>query len=223
LLATITVPLLGAAGIVSAYSQVGAWRGLWQTTYGALVLSKIGLALPLLALIAFNNRVSVPALRSGAAVPATRARFIRAAGSELALLVAVLGVTAALVGEAPAKSSLPQRRGAHASATTATRSAGPFKARVILWPAKVGPNTVQMTVTSGSRHLPIGEVDLAALPPGAGATPLNVNVIKLSSTRFRTVRAPLRRPGRWELEMTIRTGLAEWLVRIPVAIAARPR
>jgi copper transport protein len=223
LLATMTVPLLGAAGIVSAYSQVGAWRGLWQTTYGALILAKIGLVLPLLALGVFNNRVSVPALRSGAAVPAIRARFIRAVGIELALLVAVLGVTAALVDEAPAKSVLTQRRAAHASAFTTSRSAGPFKALVTLRPATVGPNTVEMTVTSGSRDLPIGEVDLAAVPPLAGAKAVKLNVVQVSSTRFRTVGAPLRRPGTWELEMTIRTGLTEWLARIPVTIAARPR
>jgi copper transport protein len=223
LLATITVPLLGAAGIVSAYSQVGAWRGLWQTTYGVLILAKIGLVLPLLALGAFNNRVSVPALRSGAAVPAIRARFIRAVGIELALLVAVLGVTAALVDEAPAKSVLTQRRPAHGSALTATRSAGPFKALVTLRPGTVGPNTVEMTVTSGSRDLPIGEVDLAAVPPLTGAKAVKLNVVQVSSTRFRTVGAPLRRPGTWELEITIRTGLTEWLARIPVTIAPRPR
>ncbi len=222
LLATITVPLLGAAGIVSAYSEVGAWRGLWQTTYGVLILAKIGLVLPLLALGAFNNRVSVPALRTGAATPAIRARFIRAVGIELALLLVVLGVTAALVDEAPAKGVLTQHRAAHVSAVTATRSAGPFKARVTVRPATVGPNTVQITVTSGSRDLPIGEVDLAAVPPLAGAKSVKLNVVQVSSTRFRSVGAPLRRPGTWELEMTIRTGLTEWLARIPVTIAARP-
>jgi copper transport protein len=223
LLATITVPLLGAAGIVSAYSQVGAWRGLWQTTYGVLILAKVGLVLPLLALAAFNNRVSVPALRSGAAVPAIRARFIRAVGIELALLFAVLGLTAALVDEAPAKGVLKQPTVAHGAALRATRSAGPFKALVTLRPATVGANTVEMTVTSGSRDLPIGEVDLAAVPPSAGAKAVKLAVVQTAGTRFQTVGALLRRPGRWELEMTIRTGLTEWLTRIPVTIAARPR
>ncbi|MGH3025373.1 MAG: CopD family protein, partial [Gaiellaceae bacterium] len=188
-----------------------------------LILAKIGLVLPLLALGAFGNRVSVRALRSGATVPAIRARFLRAVGIELGLLVAVLGVTAALVDEAPAKNVLPQPHAALASALTATRSAGPFKARVTLRPATVGPNTVQMRVTSGSRDLPIGEVDLAAVPPSAGAKPVNLNVVQVSSARFRTAGAALRQPGTWELEMTIRSGLTEWLARIPVTIAARPR
>ena len=106
LMAMISVPLLGAAGIVSAYLEVRAWRGLWETTYGVLILAKVGLVLPLLALGAFNNRVSVPALRTAAASKSTRTRFIRAVAAELGLLVVVLGVTAALVDEAPAKDLL---------------------------------------------------------------------------------------------------------------------
>jgi copper transport protein len=223
LMAMISVPLLGAAGIVSAYLEVRVWRGLWQTTYGVLILAKIGLVLPLLALGAFNNRVSVPALRAGSAVQAVRTRFIRAMAIELALLAAVLGVTAALVDEAPAKSALANPSPAHATSFTATRSAGPFKAVVTVRPATAGANAVEMKVTSGSRHLPIGEVDLAAVPPSGGSKPVNLNVVQLSGERFRVAAAPLRLPGRWELEMTVRTGLTEWLTRIPVTIAAQRR
>ncbi len=226
LLATITVPLLGAAGIVSAYSQVGAWRGLWQTTYGVLILAKIGLVLPLLALGAFNNRVSVPALRSGAAVPGDpralhpgrrdRARAARR-GTRRHRGAGRRGAREERADAAP--------RGARAG----SRFHGDALGRALqgAWSRfglrRSGPNTVEMTVTSGSRHLPIGEVDLAAVPPLAGAKALKLNVVQLSSTRFRTAGAALRRPGRWELEMTIRTGLTEWLARIPVTIAARPR
>ena len=106
LLATVAVAVLGVAGVISAYLEVGAWRGLWDTTYGLLILAKIALLLPLLALGAFNNRVSVPALKSGAASPAVRSRFVRAAGLEVVLLAVVVGVTAALIGEAPAKNTV---------------------------------------------------------------------------------------------------------------------
>jgi copper transport protein len=222
LMAMIAVPLLGAAGIVSAYLEVRAWRGLWQTTYGILVLTKIGVVLPLLALGAFNNRVSVPALRAGAALPGMRNRFLRAVGIELGLLLVILGVTAALVDEAPAKSVITNRSQAQATTFTATRSAGPFRTALTLHPALVGANTVDMRVTS-ARHLTIGEVDLAAVPPEGRLKPVNLNVVQLSASRFRVVDAPLRLPGRWELEVTVRQGLTEWLARIPVTIAARRR
>jgi copper transport protein len=218
LMAMISVPLLGAAAIVSAYLEVRVWRGLWETRYGILLLVKIGLAMPLVALGAFNNRVVVPKLRAGTAVPAVRRNFLRAIGAELGLLAIVLGVTSALIDEAPAKSVLASPTTFNAT-FTATRAAGPFKAVVTLRPALAGDNTVDMTVTS-SRHLKIGEVDLAALPPGSVGKPLNLNVIQLSATRFRVKGAPLRKAGDWEFEMTVRTGLTEWLARIPVEIGA---
>lgn len=220
LMAMVTVPLLGAAGIVSAYLEVHAWRGLWQTTYGVLILAKIGLVLPLLALGAFNNRVSVRALRTGTALDAVRSRFVRAIGTELVLLLAILGVTAALVDEAPAKGVLAAT--SRPTNFTATRSTGPFTATLTLRPALSGANTVEMRVTS-RRHLAIGEVDLAALPPAHGRKPVNLNVVQVSASRFRVADAPLRTPGRWELEMTVRQGLTEWLTRIPVTIAGADR
>jgi copper transport protein len=216
LMAMIAIPLLGAAGIVSAYLEVRVWRGLWETTYGVLILVKIAIALPLLALGAFNNRVSVPALRAGAASPATPTRFLRAVGTELALLLAVLAVTAALIDEAPAKGVLSTTT-PQPTALTAHGSAGPFRTTVTLRPALAGTNTVDMRVTS-ARHLTIGEVDLAAVSPGGKLKPVNLNVAQLSATRFRVAKATLRPPGRWELEMTVRHGLTEWLARIPVTI-----
>ncbi len=225
LTATLTVPVLGAAGIVLAYIEVHAWRGLWETTYGILVLTKIGLVLPLLALAAYNNRVSVRALRTGAADHLKRTRFVRAVGVELCLLVAILGVTAALVDEAPAKTVLAASGAAtptgRATTLSVTRSTGPFKATLTLRPGVAGDNTVEMKVTS-ARHLKIGEVDLAAVPPGSGRRPINLDVIQLSPSGFRVVRAPLRDPGRWDLEMTIRQGLTEWLTRFPVTITRAP-
>ena len=58
-----SVAVLLAAGGANAYLEVRAFRGFVDSTYGALVLVKIALAIPLLALGAFNNRVSVPRLR----------------------------------------------------------------------------------------------------------------------------------------------------------------
>jgi copper transport protein len=221
LMAMLTVPLLGTAGIVLAYVEVHAWRGFWDTTSGVLILMKIGLVLPLLALGAFNNRVTVPALRAGTATRSMQVRFMRAIGAELALLLAVIGVTAALVDEATAKSVLAsQKKPAQASSFTASRSAGPFEATVTLHPALAGANTVEMKVTS-TRHLTIGEVDLAAISPQG--KPSNLNVVQLSGSRFRVINAPLRLPGKWELEMTVRQGLTEYLARIPVTIGAAHR
>jgi copper transport protein len=216
--AMVAVPLLGAAGILSAYLEVRAWRGLWETTYGILILAKVGVVVPVLALGAFNNRVTVPALRAGVTSPVMRARFLRAIGAELGLLLVILGVTAALIDEAPAKSAI--KPAGQANTFTATRSAGPFRVTLTLDPAVAGVNTVTMTVTS-VRHLTIGEVDLAAVPPAGRLKPVYLGVFQLSGSRFKVVDAPLRVPGRWDLEMTVRQDLTEYLARFPVTIAAR--
>ena len=64
LLAVGSVSLLIASGTVSGYLQVRALRGLWETTYGQLLLLKLGLVVPLLALGLYHNRRAVPRLRS---------------------------------------------------------------------------------------------------------------------------------------------------------------
>ena len=56
-----SVVALLAAGIVSAYLQLRTWSALWDNRYGLLVLAKIVLVVPLLALGAYNNRYAVPA------------------------------------------------------------------------------------------------------------------------------------------------------------------
>ena len=84
--------------------QVRALRGLWETTYGQLLLVKLALVLPLLALGLYNNRRAVPRLRQRLATAAERTRFLRIAAAELALMVAIVSVTAVLVSEPPGAS-----------------------------------------------------------------------------------------------------------------------
>jgi hypothetical protein len=82
---------------------VRVWRGLWETTYGRLLLAKLALVLPLLALGAYNNRFAVPRLKAGIASAVERTRFLRTAGAELAPMAAIVGVTAVLVAQPPAR------------------------------------------------------------------------------------------------------------------------
>jgi hypothetical protein len=175
----------------------------------------------LLALAAFNNRVSVRALRSDAASPAVRSRFVRAAGGEVALLAVIVAVTAALVDEAPAKNAVVPLAIANRPGVTTSTTAGPFRATVRVSPAVAGDDTLDMSVTGRHGEAPaIGEVDLAADPPKSGLPPVNLNVVQLSPTHFRVAHARLQPAGTWHLEMTVRTDLTEWLTRFPIRIGA---
>ena len=62
ILAIVSVVALIAAGSLRGYEEVRAFHGLWDTTYGKLLLAKIALVLPLLGLGAYNNRYAVPRL-----------------------------------------------------------------------------------------------------------------------------------------------------------------
>ena len=105
-MAVVSVAVLLVAGTINGYLQVRAWRGLWETEYGVLLLVKLGLVLPLLALGAYNNRFAVPRLRAQIASVVERRRFLRTAGVELAIMVAVVGVTAGLVNAPPARTAI---------------------------------------------------------------------------------------------------------------------
>ena len=75
-LAVVSIATLLTAGVVNGFLEVGSWRGLWETTYGQLLLVKVALVLPVLALGAFDDRVSVPRLRAKIASALERRRFL---------------------------------------------------------------------------------------------------------------------------------------------------
>jgi copper transport protein len=104
-LAVVSISVLLSAGVLSGFLEVRSWSGLWETTYGRLLLVKVGLVLPILALGAFNNRVSVPCLRTGVSSAVERRRFVTSVTVELALAVVIVGVTAALVAEPPPRAT----------------------------------------------------------------------------------------------------------------------
>ena len=137
-LAVVSIATLLTAGVINGFLEVGSWRGLWETTYGQLLLVKVALVLPVLALGAFNNRVSVPRLRARIASALERRRFLVSVAVELALAVVIVGVTAALVAEPPAK--------AHPSAET-----DPVSRDVFVHPYRADAKTVPAWQEIGHR------------------------------------------------------------------------
>jgi copper transport protein len=99
--ALIAVSLLALSGVVHAIIEVGSWSALVSTTYGVLVVVKLGLLAAMLALAVVNRRV----------------RGDRGIRAELALGVLVLAVAAVLTGTPPARGT---------SAPTNTQAAAPL-------------------------------------------------------------------------------------------------
>jgi copper transport protein len=196
------VAVLLTAGALNGYEQVGAWRGLWETTYGVLLLVKVGLVLPLLALGFYNNRYSVPRLRRDAASPAERRRFLRAAGAELAIMIAVVGVTAVLVTEPPAKASVV-RKGPYATTT----SLGPLELNFVADPAKAGLNELHLYLLDQSgRPADVAEVRVLATLPSQGIGPLRFTARHLAPGHFAVLGVQLTIPGDWQFRVEARRG-----------------
>ena len=199
-LAVVSVIALVAAGLTSGFLEVRSWQALWHTTYGQLLLVKAALLLPLIALGAFNNRISVPGLRSGAATPQTRRHFVRTMALELALMTVIVGVTAALVAEPPAKA-----QGASGLVSRDGRI-GPYDYTVTVDPARTGTNEVHVyLLDSTGQPASVDEIALSASLPAADVGPLELKASPAGPGHV-LARAQLPLAGDWQLQLAVRKG-----------------
>jgi copper transport protein len=99
------VAVLAVTGVIQAYIAVRTLNALTHTTYGELVLLKIGLLGLLIGLGAINRERVIPTLRrlrtAGAPASETGVLLARTTRGELATMACVFAVTAALLAYTP--------------------------------------------------------------------------------------------------------------------------
>jgi copper transport protein len=197
-MAVLSVAALLVAGTINGYLQVRAWRGLWETEYGILLLVKIGLVLPLLALGAYNNRYAVPRLRARIASGLERRRFMRFAGAELVVMVAVVGVTAALVNAPPARTEVQMHE-----ASEVELELGPLMAHMEVMPGTLGQNEIHLEFTKGRPD----EVRVSARLESKDIGPLRYRARPgMDAGAYVVRRANLSPAGEWEIRVDARRG-----------------
>jgi copper transport protein len=197
-MAVVSVAVLIVAGTVNGYLQVRAWRGLWDTEYGVLLLVKLGLVLPLLGLGAYNNRYAVPRLRARLASAVERRRFMRFASAELAVMVAVVGVTAGLVNAPPARTEVQMHEAAEEELEL-----GPLMAHMEVTPGMLGRNEIHLEFTKGRPD----EVTVSARLESKGIGPLRYRARRaMERGVFVVKRANLAPAGEWEIRVDARRG-----------------
>ena len=202
-----SVAALLVAGVVNGYEQLGAWRGLWDTTYGLLLLAKVALVLPLLALGAYNNRRAVPRLKAHTASAVERGRFLRMAMAELALVLAVVGVTAVLVTEPPARASVAPQ-GPYAEVVPF----GELELNLVVDPAVAGANAIHLYLTEPSgQPANVDELRLSASLASRQVGPLRYTARRLAPGHYTVPRAQLALAGDWQLRVEGRRGEFEAL------------
>ncbi len=205
--AVVAVAILVLAGVINGYLQVRAWEGLWQTTYGRLLLAKVALLLPVLVLAAYNNRRSVGRLHAGSPLPAERRTFLRVSLVELGLLTAIVAVTAVLVSETPAKSQVVP---SGPFATTA--ELGTLELNLVVDPARAGPNEIHLyLLTASGQPAEADGVEIGASLPEHDVGPFHFEGVPAGPGHFIFPSATLPFAGHWQLHVAVRRGKFEEL------------
>ncbi len=199
--AVISVAALVTAGTLNGYLQIRTWDALFNTTYGQLLIAKIALVTPLLLIGLFNNRF-VPRLKAGQSTAAQRQRFLRMTGAELAIMALIVGVTAVLVSEPPAKAQAAIEE-AQVPKGTATIITGPYHLELKVEPGTAGPNDIVIEVVHGD---PPTEVKVSASLPEQQIGPLDYVAVKSGETEYTVKGADLSIAGTWTLNVNVRVG-----------------
>jgi copper transport protein len=206
-LAGLAVAALLLTGVIQGLIEVRAIDELASTAFGRAVLVKSALLVSLLIpLGAYNRRVSVPTLRRLAAGGETPGRagvlLRRTVRAEVALVVVVLGVTAALVSYAPAYTA-----GAPSGPAEVTKALGPADAQLTVDPARVGPNDVHLYLTDRRTGQPwdrTKELTVTLALPEKRLGPLKQSVRKAGPGHFIVDGATFGVPGDWRVALTSR-------------------
>ncbi|GGQ76881.1 transport integral membrane protein [Couchioplanes caeruleus subsp. azureus] len=198
--AATAVAALIIAGVVQALIEVASFDGLFTTTYGRLILAKVGLAAVVIAMAAFSRKL----VRSRRAEtgPRTLRRVVLA---ELAVTAVVLGVTAALVQIPPPRTAEAAETGATSTTITQTVSDARVSLQVDVFPATVGNNSLHLyAYTPDNKPLPVVEWTATAALPAKGIEPIEVPLLRI--TDFHAIGdIALPMAGEWTFKFTVRT------------------
>jgi copper transport protein len=200
------VVALAATGTTLALLDMGGLSPLLHTPFGRAVLIKAVLLAALVGLGAVNRQRVVPALRrlaAGGEAPGATGRLLRRTlRAEVALVVCVLGVTAALVSYAPPASSA-----AASGPYSKTTRMGPIELQTTIDPARVGPNQLHVYLFDARTGAPFTrtrELDVEATLPGKGIGPLEATMRKAGPGHYVADTMPLSPGGEWHVTVTDR-------------------
>ncbi|WAL65435.1 CopD family protein [Amycolatopsis cynarae] len=241
-IAVIAVALLVVTGTYQAWRQVGGPSALFGTTYGGVLLAKLGVVVVLVALGAlarqwvrrhysFDIRTVTDKRRARRGPgDAELGRFRRTVAVEVVLGAVVLGLTASLVGIEPARAEQsrlaqritpPERTGpvnVLLPFDAGNGAAGRGQVAVSVLPGRVGTNQIHISVLDAQRApKEIPEVRAELRLPERGLGPLPVTLENGGQGHYLADQAVLTMPGRWELTLFLRTSeVDQAVVRIPV-------
>ncbi|WP_184953393.1 copper resistance CopC/CopD family protein [Paractinoplanes abujensis] len=198
--AATSVAALIVAGVIQALIEVSSLSGLFNTTYGRLILVKVGLVGIVLGFAWYSRRL----VQSKAAEESPRG-LRRIVAVELAITAVVIGVTSALVQITPARSATASETVATSSTITKTLTDQRMAVQIDIFPATVGNNSIHLyAYTPDNKPLTVVEWTATAALPGKGIEPIEIPLLRI--TDFHAVGdIALPSAGEWTFKITART------------------
>ncbi|WBB70614.1 copper resistance protein CopC [Micromonospora sp. WMMD812] len=198
--AAVAVSALLLAGTVQALIEVATPSALFNTTYGRLLLAKIGLFLVVMAVAAYSRQLVRRRVAEQRPAPVRRAVWV-----ELAVTAVVLGLSATLVQTPPARTAASDVAGAETGYFTTTVSSSLFNVQIEIDPAERGNNSIHLyAYTKDNRPQPVVEWRATAALPSAGIEPIEIPLLPLTDNHA-TGEINLPASGEWQLRVTGRT------------------
>jgi copper transport protein len=215
------VMVIVASGVVQAWRQLGSWDAMVDTSYGRLLLVKVGFVVLMLVAAAASRswvrqrahaRAASLSLSPGPGATAVSpsgaaplAPLRRSVAIEVGLAVAVLATTAALVNAVPGASAVDDD--AATGGTFSSTVHGSLTAiEVTVDPAAVGAADVDVTVTDHvGEPLEPEEVTASLTLPERDIGPLDLPLQAVGPGRYVAEATQIPFSGTWELEVVART------------------
>lgn len=224
--AAISVGFLTAAGVGLAWSATGSWSALVSTTYGRLLLAKVGVVAVIIGIAGYNRSWLVPALVQGeeerapaesdtATSVATLAfteeqratnwsLLRRAVTIEACALVIVMGITSVLVNVTPARTVIA----AADRVVNQTKDVDTGTVNLVVVPAKAGENTLHIQYADAAGR-PIDVANTLSIGftlPSADLATITRQTTKAGPGHFIYTGPELSIVGTWTITLVARTG-----------------
>jgi copper transport protein len=222
-LALVAVATLWISGAVQAWWTVGDPTNLFSSTYGRLLMVKLGLVVITMALAAWNRWRLVPAVKaqasgdqastdqaSGDQAPGDQApgdahrTLARTVRWELVVLALVVVVTSVLVDTPPARYDTP---GAQPFSETVS-VADDLELQLLITPGAVGRNELHVTYIDAMGLLDdrVESVILEMSLPDVDIGPITTNAVQLDPGHYLLTTDRLTVAGTWTIEVVTRIG-----------------
>lgn len=220
-LAVWSVALLAALGLVMGLMIVGSLQTLFTTTYGILLLVKVGIIIPIVAIAGYNRFRLLPRLFTS---PTARQRWrhlTRALGMEATLLVVVLLVTGFLTNLSPGQDMQdhPGHETAVADTVTLDAQAQGLTIDGTLEPALVGANDLSFALQYQGEAVTSEEVTIRVSLPEHELGPFEVTPEFDEAAGEYSAELTLPVAGEWQVDVVARVSkFDEPIVTVPVTV-----